>query len=199
MYYDALKNDHGLPHDPVNAIVAPRPIGWISSLSNSGTRNLAPYSYFNLIASRPALVVYGSSGMKDSRRNIEATGEFVCNIVNWDLREAMNRSSAAVPHEVDEFDLAGLEAAPSRWVKPPRVKRAPAALECRHVQTVALPSADPGVPHFFSLIIGQVVGVYIDDDFIQGGLVDVTKIRPVARLGYFDYSVIDSVFAMPRP
>jgi flavin reductase (DIM6/NTAB) family NADH-FMN oxidoreductase RutF len=199
MHYDALRGDHGLPHDPIPALVTPRPIGWISTLSASGVRNLAPYSFFNLIAAQPPLVMFGSGFRKDSQRNIEETGEFVCNIATWDLREQVNQSSATVDADVDEFELTGLETAPSRWVNPPRVKRAPAALECRHVQTVQLPTADPGKPHFFSLVIGQVIGAYIDDAVIRDGIVDVTLIRPLARLGYLDYSVTDAVFAMERP
>jgi flavin reductase (DIM6/NTAB) family NADH-FMN oxidoreductase RutF len=199
MHYDALKADHGLPHDPVNALVAPRPIGWISSLDKDGQRNLAPYSYFNLIAGRPPLVMFASGYVKDSQRNIEETGEFVCNIATWDLREEVNLSSAKVPPHVDEFEFAGLEAAPSRWVKPPRVKRSPAALECRYVETVKLPTGTEDQPHFFSMIIGLVVGIYIDEKIIRDGLVDVSQIRPLARLGYMDYTAVDEIFAIQRP
>lgn len=198
MFYDALKGNHGLPHDPINALVAPRPIGWISSLSTEGVRNLAPYSYFNLIASHPPVVMFGSGLVKDTQRNVEATGEFVCNIVGFDLHEEMNQTSAHLPPEIDEFDFAGLEAAASTLVRPPRVKRALAALECKYVKTVPLPSATDK-PHFFSLIIGLVVGVHIDESVVRDGIVDVTKIRPVARLGYMDYSVVNEVFAMGRP
>jgi flavin reductase (DIM6/NTAB) family NADH-FMN oxidoreductase RutF len=198
MFYDALKNDHGLPHDPTNALVAPRPIGWISTIGRDGVRNLAPYSFFNLVASKPPIVVFGSAFVKDTQRNIEATGEFVCNLASWELRDAVNASSVESPPDVDEFDLTGLEAAESQFVRPPRVKRAAAALECKYVQTVPLPSATDE-PHFFSLIVGRVVGVYIDDAVIRDGRVDVTLIRPLARLGYFDFSVVNEVFAMPRP
>jgi flavin reductase (DIM6/NTAB) family NADH-FMN oxidoreductase RutF len=198
MFYDALKNDHGLPHDPMNALVTPRPIGWISSVGRDGTRNLAPYSFFNLVASKPPIVVFGSAFVKDTQRNIEETGEFVCNVANWELREAVNASSVESPPDVDEFDFTGLEAAESRLVRAPRVKRAMAALECKYVQTVPLPSATDA-PHFFSLVIGRVVGVYIDDAVIRDGRVDVTLIRPLARLGYLDFSVVNEVFAMPRP
>jgi len=198
MFYDALKADHGLPHDPTNALVSPRPIGWISSLSKNGVRNLAPYSYFNLVASRPPIVMFGSGYVKDSQRNIEETGEFVCNIADWELREEVNASSAQVPPDVDEFDLVGLEAAESTLVRPPRVKRALVALECKYVRTVELPSATND-PHFFSMIIGRVVGVYIDESVIRDGIVDVTRIKPIARLGYQDFSVVNQVFAMARP
>jgi len=198
MFYDALKNDHGLPHDPLNALVAPRPIGWISSVGRDGIRNLAPYSFFNLVASKPPIVVFGSGFVKDTQRNIEETGEFVCNLANWELRDEVNASSVESPPDLDEFTLTGLEAAESRFVGVPRVKRAVAALECTYLQTVPLPSATEA-PHFFSLIIGRVVGIYIDDAVIRDGIVDVTLIRPLARLGYFDFSVVDEVFAMPRP
>jgi flavin reductase (DIM6/NTAB) family NADH-FMN oxidoreductase RutF len=198
MFYDALKADHGLPYDPTNALVSPRPIGWISSLSKDGVRNLAPYSYFNLVASRPPIVVFGSGYVKDSQRNIEETGEFVCNIANWELREAVNASSVQAPPEIDEFDLVGLEAAESTLVRPPRVKRALAALECKYVRTIELPSATDE-PHFFSMVIGRVVGVYIDESVIRDGIVDVTRIQPIARLGYQDFAVVDQVFAMARP
>jgi flavin reductase (DIM6/NTAB) family NADH-FMN oxidoreductase RutF len=198
LFYDALKGDHGLAHDPVNALVAPRPIGWISSLDPNGVRNLAPYSYFNLVASDPAVVMFASGTVKDTQRNIEATGEFVCNIADWTLREEMNRSSAPLPPDVDEFDFAGLEAEPSTLVKPPRVKRALAALECRYFKTIALPSATEK-PHVFSLVLGLVVGIHIDDRVIRDGIVDVTKIRPLARLGYMDFAVVNDVFEMIRP
>jgi flavin reductase (DIM6/NTAB) family NADH-FMN oxidoreductase RutF len=199
MFYDALLGDHGLPHDPMNALVAPRPIGWISTVGADGVRNLAPYSYFNMVAGRPPVVVFSSGYAKDSQRNAEATGEFVCNIATWSLREEVNRSSTALPPHVDEFDFAGIEAAPSRLVKPPRVKRAPAALECRYIQTVPLPAGTEGQLHRFSLVIGLVVGVYIDDAVLRDGLVDVTLIEPLARLGYTDYSATRDIFSMARP
>jgi flavin reductase (DIM6/NTAB) family NADH-FMN oxidoreductase RutF len=198
MFYDALKGDHGLPHDPVNALVAPRPIGWISTMNADGVLNLAPYSYFNLMASHPPVVAFASATIKDTQRNIESCGEFVCNIAGADLMEALNQTSANLPPEGDEFAFAGLETAPSTLVKPPRVKGAKAALECRYVQTVPLPSGGDR-PHIFSMIIGLVVGVFIDDAVIKEGLVDVTLMRPLARLGYMDYSVTENVFAMARP
>jgi flavin reductase (DIM6/NTAB) family NADH-FMN oxidoreductase RutF len=198
MLYDALKGDHGLPHDPVKALVSPRPIGWVSTLSKSGVRNLAPYSFFNMVAAEPPVVVLSSGFVKDTQRNIEETGEFVCNLADWDLREHMNDSSAQAPPDVDEFDLVGLESADSRFVRPPRLKRAKAALECRYVQTVSLPSATQD-PHFFSLIIGLVVGVYIDEAVIHDGRVDIARMKPVSRLGYLDYAVVEEVFEMQRP
>lgn len=195
MFYDATVNKHGLRHDPFKAIMVPRPIGWISTISKDGIANLAPYSFFNAVSDTPPYVMFSSGERKDSQRNIEETGEFVCSIVSWDLREAMNASSATVGPEVDEFALAGLEKEPSRFVKPPRVRGAPAALECRYWKSVEL----PGGPEVGTLVIGAVVGIYIDDKFIKDGRVDSGAMRPIARLGYSEYTVADTVFRMRRP
>jgi flavin reductase (DIM6/NTAB) family NADH-FMN oxidoreductase RutF len=156
MFYDAIENRHGLPHDPLKALVTPRPIGWISTVGSGRICNLAPYSFFNAGA-KPGYVVFGSAGLKDSLRNIAENGEFVCSLATWDLRYHMNMSSAQVPHGVDEFPLAGLTAAASRLVRPPRVKESPVALECRHFQTIALPGAGR-YHHSYNLVIGQIVG-----------------------------------------
>lgn len=199
MHYDALKNDHGLPFNPIKGLVVPRPIGWVSSRSASGRLNLAPYSFFNLVSSNPDFVVLGSSGRKDSMRNIEETGEFVCNLATWDLRRAMNQTSAAYPHGVDEMEKVGLTPAPSRFVQPPRVKESPAALECRHHQTLTLPGPEGAAESENFLLIGKVVGVYIDDAVIENGRVVASRLRPLARLGYMDYAVIEKVFEMARP
>lgn len=196
MFYDAVENSHGLKYDPFKALVAPRPVGWISSLGPDGVANLAPYSFFNAVANRPNFVIFSSTGRKDSVSNIEATGEFVCNLATWDLREAMNASSAQVDTGVDEFELAGLEKAPSRLVKPPRVAASPVALECTYYQTVELP---PTGDMQNLVCFGQVVGIHIDDDVIVDGMVDVTRYKPIARLGYNDYAVVDELFAMVRP
>jgi flavin reductase (DIM6/NTAB) family NADH-FMN oxidoreductase RutF len=202
MFYDAITNDHGLPADPFKALVAPRPIGWVSTLSASGAANLAPYSFFNAFAENPHYVAYGTGatrdgGPKDTLRNIEDTGEFVLNLVTWDLREAMNATSAHVAHGVDEFALAGLGKAPSRLVKPPRVAESPVALECRHVQTVPLPGDDGRARNH--LVIGRVVGVHIDDRYIENGRVNTAAMRPVARLGYSEYATVTEAWRMRRP
>lgn len=197
MFYTTDNNVHGLRHDPFKTLVAPRPIGWISSLGRDGTVNLAPYSFFNAVSTDPHVVIIGSQGRKDSQKNIEETGEFVCNLATWDLREAMNRTSAPVEHGVDEMELAGLERAPSQMIKPPRVAATPVALECRYMHTVELPTK-PGFGEA-SVIFGEVVGVYIDDNVIEEGMIDITKLRPIARCGYQDYAVVDSVFSMSRP
>lgn len=197
MFYDA-RTKAPLKHDPVKALIAPRPIGWISTLSREGVANLAPYSFFNLVASGPSIVAFSSAGRKDSQTNAEQTGEFVCNIASFDQRNAVNSSAATLPPEVDEFALTGLETLPSQLIKPPRVKGAPAHLECVYLQTVPLFSKD-GVRNGFDLVLGEVVGVHIDDQFVKEGLVDTAAMRLIARLGYLDYSVTDEVFALKRP
>lgn len=200
MFYETADNRHGLKRDPWKALVVPRPIGWISSVSNDGVCNLAPYSFFNAVSSNPHYVLFGSGGRKDSVRNIEETGEFVCSLATWDLRHNMNTSSAAVPPGADEFPLADLTAAPSRLVRPPRVKESPVALECKHWRTIELPDADGnGAGHF--VVFGRVVGIHIDDRFIEDGIVDTAAMRPIARLGYMDYAVVtaDTQFTIHRP
>lgn len=201
MFYDAVANTHGLKRDPWKAIIAPRPIGWISTISKQGVVNLAPYSFFNAISDRPHYVCFASDGRKDSVRNIEETGEFVCSLATHALRGQMNTTSAAVPRGVDELALAGLTEAPSRLVKPPRVKESPAAVECRHWKTIELPSAEPGGRAGYLLVIGLVVGIHIEDAFIKDGIVDTAAMQPIGRLGYMDYSVTraDTVFPIDRP
>ena len=202
MHYDTQNNRHGLRHDPFKALAVPRPIGWISTLSADGVRNLAPYSFFNAVSDHPPMVMFSSGGRKDSLANIEATGEFTCSLATWELRDAMNMSSAPVRRGVDEFDLAGLEAAASRFVKPPRVARSPAAFECIHWKTVELPAPEGSRSGtHYSVVFGRVVGIYIDDAVIKDGLVDVGAFRPIARMGYMDYSVVtpETLFALNRP
>jgi flavin reductase (DIM6/NTAB) family NADH-FMN oxidoreductase RutF len=201
VFYDTIENKHGLKHDPFKALVAPRPIGWISTVSKAGICNIAPYSFFNAVGERPHYVVFSSAGLKDSLRNIEETGEFTCSLATWELRFRMNATSAAVPRGIDEYPLAGLTAAASRLVKPPRVKESPAAFECKHWKTVELPAAGPNQKATYSVVFGQVVGIYIEDRFIDGGVVDTGAMRPIARLGYMDYAVVtpESVFTINRP
>ena len=197
MFYDALKNAHGLAHDPFKALVAPRPIGWISTLSSDGVVNLAPYSFFNAVATNPHYVMFSSAGRKDSQRNAEETGEFVCSLATYDLKDHVNRTAAPVDPDVDEMTLAGLTAAPCKLVKPPRVKESPVAFECEYHQTIELPGG--GRDGVWYIVLGRVLGIHIDDEVIADGMVDVTRLRPIARLGYDDYSVVDSVFSMQRP
>jgi Conserved protein/domain typically associated with flavoprotein oxygenases, DIM6/NTAB family len=199
MFYETAKA-HGLPHDPFKALVTPRPIGWITTMSAKGEVNLSPYSFFNAISEKPAMVAFSSSGRKDAVTFIEETKEFVCNLATFDLREEMNATSAPLPRGTNEMEHAGLAAAPSRLVRPPRVAAAPAALECRWVQTVPLVPLEGGEPSYY-LVIGQVVGIHIDDRFIVNGLVDTAAMRPIARSGYRDYFVAtpETKFAMTRP
>ena len=198
MFYDAVKNDHGLRNDPFKAIVAPRPIGWVTTMNGKGDINLAPYSFFNGISSRPALVMFSSEGLKDSVSFIAETGEFVCNLATWDLREAMNATSAPLPRGVNEMERAGLAPAPSRLVKPPRVKASPCALECKLIKIVPIESAG-GMAVDCHVVIGHVIGVHIDDRFIVEGLLDTAALKPIARCGYDQYAVVESVFSMRRP
>lgn len=197
MFYEP-RNGHGLPHDPIKAIIAPRPIGWISSISAQGDINLAPYSYFNGVSTKPPCVMFASEGRKDSLANIIETKEFVCNLATWDLREAMNVTSAPVPRGVNEFETAGLEAAASRLVKPPRVKASPCALECKLLQVVSPDDID-GRTLDSHIVIGQVVGVHIDERFLKDGLLDTAAMRTIARCGYHNYSAVESQFTMVRP
>ncbi|MBI2719120.1 MAG: flavin reductase family protein [Rhizobiales bacterium] len=197
MFYDASRNDHGLEFDPFKALVAPRPIGWISTLSPDGIANLAPYSFFNAFAEQPFYVAFGSGSRKDSLRNIEATGEFAVNLATYDLREAMNATSATAAPHVDEFDLARLAKAPCRLIKPPRVADSPACLECRLFRVVELPDDEGRVDDF--LTIGRVIGIHIDDRYIAGGRVDTAAMRPIARLGYSEYITAAPAWRMRRP
>jgi flavin reductase (DIM6/NTAB) family NADH-FMN oxidoreductase RutF len=201
MYYDPRKNNHNLPHDPFTALVVPRPIGWISTVDRGGTVNLAPYSFFNAVAARPPCVMFSSATRKDSQRNAEETGEFVYNLATWELREEMNMTSAGVEPGVSEPELARLEMTPSVMVRPPRVKKAPVALECKYVTTVKLLGTD-GKPQSYSVIFGEEVSIYIDDSIIANGIVDLARARPIARLGYLDdYAVVnpETIFKMKRP
>jgi flavin reductase (DIM6/NTAB) family NADH-FMN oxidoreductase RutF len=198
MFYETHTNDHGLPHDPFKAIVAPRPIGWITSVSSNGEINLAPYSYFNGVSSRPPCVMFASEGTKDSVSNIAETREFVCSLATWDLREQMNATSAHLPRSVNEMKEAGLEAAASRLVKPPRVAASPCALECILIRIVHLGDDDPSLKERH-VVIGKVVGVHIDEQFIKGGILDTAAMRPLARCGYRNYSVVTEQFEMIRP
>jgi flavin reductase (DIM6/NTAB) family NADH-FMN oxidoreductase RutF len=198
MFYDARKGDHGLPHDPFKAIVAPRPIGWISAMNAKGEINLSPYSYFNGVMSRPPLVMFASEGRKDAVSFIAETKEFVCNLATWDLREAMNKTSAPFPRGVNEMEQAGLAAAPCRFVKAPRVAASPCALECKLLQMVS-PSDVDGNQLDCHIVIGQVVGVHIDERFIKDGILDTAAMRPIARAGYHNYAVVERQFEMIRP
>ena len=199
MFYEPRDKNHGLPHDPFTAIVGPRPIGWITSMSLKGEVNLAPYSFFNSVSSDPPMVMFASDGRKDTITFVEESGEFVCNLAVWDLREAVKETSWTFPSGVNEMEAAGLKAAPSRLVKPPRVKAVPCALECKWLRTVRLDDID-GKPAPRFIAFGQVIGVHIDERFIKNGLLDTAAMRPIMRTGYHDYFVAneDTRFSMPH-
>ena len=198
-YFYEPRKGHGLPHDPFKAIVAPRPIGWISSHDREGRVNLAPYSFFNAMGDKPPVVAFSSNGWKDSVRNIEATGEFVANLATRTLAEAMNTTSATLPYGVDEMALAGLTPAPSRQVRVPRVAESPAALECRLLQIVQLKDLDGNTLDQY-VVFGQVVGVHIAHAFLREGLFDTAAAAPIMRAGYLSlYAEIGPMFEMERP
>lgn len=189
---------HGLPHDPFKAIVAPRPVGWISTRGSDGTVNLAPYSFFNAVAGRPPIVMFSSDGEKDSVSLARESGEFVCNFASADLADRMNRTSASVPRGTSEFDLAGLATAPCRIVAAPRVAAAPAALEC--VVTRIMQQHDRnGTTLDVWTVFGEVVGVHIAAAFLEDGRFDTAKADPVMRMGYRDFGRLGPVFALDRP
>jgi flavin reductase (DIM6/NTAB) family NADH-FMN oxidoreductase RutF len=201
MHFYELRNGHGLRHDPFNAIIAPRPIGWISTCSEDGRPNLAPYSFFNAFNYTPPLIGFASLGDKDSVRNARTTGEFVWNLVSRPLAEAMNQSCAPVPHGVNEFELAGLQTAPSRLVKVPRVAASLVAMECRVTQIIQLQNRD-GTALSTWLTMGEVIAVHIDDSLIEEGVYQTAKADPVMRGGGAgDYFTLDPdrLFRMSRP
>jgi flavin reductase (DIM6/NTAB) family NADH-FMN oxidoreductase RutF len=193
----------GLPEDPLNQLVLPRPIGWITSLDPDGRVNLAPFSFFNLVAYRPPQVLFSATGahveggLKDSPRNIVETGEFVANLATYALREAVNLTSTPAPRGVDELALAGLTAVPAVIVAPPRIAESPVNLECRLVRTVELLSPAPERPN--TLVVGEVVGIHITDEAIVGGRVSAERLDPISRLGYDEYARLGEVFRLTRP
>lgn len=197
MFYEP-RLGHGLPHDPFKAIIAPRPIGWISTVDGAGRANLAPYSFFNAVHSRPPMLAFTSESMKHSAANAIATGEFVFNLCTRALFEAMNISSGAQGAGESEFAAAGLEAAPCRIVRAPRVAAAPAALECRVVQSFQFRDLDGRALEGW-MIIGQVVGVHIDEAYLRNGRFDTRAAQPIARCGYRDYTAVTEMFEALRP
>jgi len=199
-FYEPAKG-HGLKHNPLNAIVAPRPIGWVSTVSPDGVRNLAPYSFFNAFAYVPPLIGFSSQGWKDSVENARATGEFVWNLATRDQAEAMNATSATVPHDADEFALAGLEALPSRLVRPDRVGGSPVQFECKVTQIVQLEDKQ-GSAIAQWLVLGEVVGAHIDRAMLEDGVYQTARARPILRGGgpadYFEITDA-ALFKMSRP
>lgn len=205
MHYDPDQNlrSAGERHDLLNALVAPRPIGWISSMGADGHVNLAPFSYFNAVSADPPVVMFsagmkpGADATKDTLRNVREVPQFVVNVVSWELREAMNLSSTGADYGTSEFDLAGLAAAASVRVAPPRVAAAKAALECEVLQIVPMPVGRRGGRNH--VVFGRVMNIYVDDAVLVDGRVDARLMGHVARLGYRDYAVVREVFTMRRP
>ncbi|MBT0956004.1 flavin reductase family protein [Alphaproteobacteria bacterium KMM 3653] len=194
------QDGHGLPHNPFNAVVTPRPIGWISTRGRDGVNNLAPYSFFNAVAYEPPQVMFASTsakpdriGTKDSVSLIRETGVFCVNIVETAAQDAMNATSAALPAGTDEFEVAGLQSAQCDSIDCARVASAPAALECKLTQIVPL----PGAANF--AVFGEVTGVHLRDDCIVDGIFDVTRYQPLARMGYRNYASVTEQFELTRP
>jgi flavin reductase (DIM6/NTAB) family NADH-FMN oxidoreductase RutF len=198
MFYTTDTNQHGLAHDPFKAIVAPRPIGWIGTKGRDGSFNLSPYSFFNAVSDRPKIVMFSSDGRKDSARNAEETGAFTTNFVSRDLVDKMNASSIVVPYEVDEFALAGLTAKAGMLVDAPYVADAFAVLECR-VTEIINPMTLSGERGENVIVFGQVVGIHISETILKDGRLDMAIARPIARMGYMDYSEGSEVFQLMRP
>jgi len=197
-FYEPSKG-HRLPHSPLKAIIAPRPIGWVSTVDSAGNVNLAPYSFFNAVCETPPIVYFSSLGEKDSLVNARATGEFVVNIASRSLAEQMNLTSADLPRGHDEMKFAGLEPAASTLVRPPRVAAAPAALECRLIGIQELAGVD-GVKSGWFMVLGEVVGIHIDPACLKDGIFDTAAAHLIARCGYRGYyASVDSMFEMVRP
>lgn len=201
MYYEPGRLPHGLPYDPFKSCVVPRPIGWISTTSRDGVDNLAPFSQFQNITFDPPIVMFSanqtSTGKrKDSTVNAEETGQFVWNMATYDLREAVNLTSEELAPEVDEFERAGLAKAPSRRVRPPRVAASPIHFECEHLHTLRIPGN--GVMGTVDVVFGRVVAVHVADwAMTPDGRIDIPRVRPLARLGYHDYTSVDHTFTLP--
>jgi len=203
MFYEPGKTAHGLPRDPFKSCVVPRPIGWISTLSREGVHNLAPFSQFQNLTFDPPYVMFAANQNTTGRRkdtvvNTEATGEFVWNMATYELREAVNKSAEELPPHVDEFEIAGLTKAQSKIVKPCRVAESPIHFECAYYTTIRLPGN--GTMGTVDIVIGRVAGIHIKEDAIgPDGRIDILKLRPIARLGYHDYTSVESIFSMTIP
>jgi len=186
------------PWDPFKGVVVPRPIGWISSMSKAGQVNLAPYSFFNGVQSRPRIVSFCSETEKDAAAFAIESGEFAWSMATWNLRDKMNMTSEGLPRGRSEFDYAGLATAPCRLIKAPRVADSPAAMECKVTQVLRVKDAD-GKETGGIVVYGQVIGMHIDERFMKNGRFDLGAVRPIARCGYDEYTVVEKVFAMTRP
>lgn len=198
-FFEPESRDRKLfPWDPFKGVVVPRPIGWISSMDKAGRVNLAPYSFFNGVLSRPRIVSFCSENEKDAAAFAIDSGEFAWSMATWDLRDQMNLTSAGLPRGESEFAHAGLATAPCRLIKAPRVAASPAAMECRVTQVVRVKDAE-GRDTGGVVVYGQVVGMHIDERFMKAGRFDLAAVRPIARCGYDEYTVVERVFAMERP
>lgn len=203
MFYRATENDHGLDFDPFKSCVVPRPIGWISTMGPDGVPNLAPYSQFQILTFDPHYVMFGANqktdgNRKDSAYNAEQTGEFVYNMATYELKDAVNISAQEVPADVDEFELAGVDKTPSRLVKPYRVKESPVQYECRYHQTLRLPGKS--MLGTVDVVIGEVLAVHIKDEFIMpDGKLDIIAMKPIGRLGYYDFTCVEKIFELVIP
>ena len=202
MFYKVI-DGHNLPHDPFKSLIVTRPIGWVTSVSLETGVNLAPFSFFNAVSSEPPMVLLGingshvEGGLKDTLFNIEETKDFVVNIATWELRHQMNETSASLPRNVDEMVTSKLHAKASRLVKSPCVKDSPVNMECVLHKVLDLPSSYQSTRNV--CVIGEVVGIHISDNILSDGIIDMSKFRPLARLGYMDYTVVDHKFTMERP
>jgi len=197
MFYEPDKNNHGLRFNPFKSICVPRPIAWVSSLSLEGVPNLAPFSQFTNLSFDPPMVVISARFGTDTARNVNATSEFVVNMATYELKDAVNATSAVLPAQVDEAALAGLEMVPSVLVKPKRVAASPVQMECKLYSSIVIPGRLED--HGHNLIIGRVIGIHIKDGVLKDGRIDITRIRPLARMGYLDYTSVQEVFTMPPP
>ena len=199
IFFEPESRDKKLfPWDPFKGVVVPRPIGWISSMSKAGQVNLAPYSFFNGVQSRPRIVNFCSESEKDAAAFAIESGEFAWSMATWNLREKMNMTSEGLPRGQSEFDFAGLATAPCKLIKAPRVADSPAAMECKVTQVLRVKDTD-GKETGGVVVYGQVIGMHIDERFMKNGRFDLGAVRPIARCGYDEYTVVEKVFAMTRP
>lgn len=204
MFYETEKNNHGLKYDPFKSCIIPRPIAWITTVGRDGIDNCAPYSFFNGVSSNPPMVMFANNGAsldgigpRDTFSNIKETNEFVINISTFKTKDKMNLTSARLKKNISEIEFAALETLNSKLVKPKRLKESPINMECTLYKIIDLPGITKN--NYNGVLIGNVIGIHIDDKFIKDGKVDVQKIRPLARLGYFDYSIINNSFSIKRP
>ena len=203
MFYETDKNDHGLKYNPFKSCIVPRPIAWITSISEDEILNCAPYSFFNGVAADPPMVMYATNGKqpmgghKDTITNIRDNGEFVVNIVSYEAKYKMNETTAPFNPNESEVDIAKLEILESKLISPARLAISPIHMECKLYKIIDLPTLKSN--EYNGMVLGHVVGIHINDDVLEDGKVDLKKIRPLSRLGYLDYSVVDNIFEMARP